>query len=375
MEQGTIVKWHKKEGEFVEAGDLLFEVATDKATVEHNALDAGWLRKVILPENSEASVNQAVAIFTENKDESIEGYKPEGVQPPAAIPAAQQNEPAAPTSSGEPATPQPQQQQTGGASTFKQPAFAPEPPLVNYQFALPTQAVEGRIKASPLARSLAKEQNLDLSSIKGSGPGGRIMRKDLSAALPKSTLGPSLREAPSIAPGTYVEEPLNPVRKVIAQRLQEAKTFIPHFYVTLTIDAEPMVALREQLAQANAKVSFNDIVVRGSALALRNHPVINSGFNTVNNTITRYQTIDISIAVSIPDGLITPVVHHADYKSVSELSVEIKNLVKKARDGKLQPQEYKGGSLPSPTWGCSASMNSKQSSTLPKQPSLPLVGS
>lgn len=343
MEQGTIVKWHKKEGDHVEAGDLLFEVATDKATVEHTALDAGWLRKIIQPENSDAFVNQAVAIFTEEKDESIEGYKPEGVQAPAAAPAAQESKEQTSEEGANKPAQSPQTQASAG--TFKQPAFAPEQPLENYDFPSSSQSADGRVKASPLARSLAKEKNLDLSTVKGTGPGGRIMSKDLASAQPKSTLGPSLRETPKLAPGTYQEEPLNPVRKVIAQRLQEAKTFIPHFYVTLTVDAEPMVALREQLAQAGAKVSFNDIVVRGSALALRNHPVINSGFNTVNNTITRYQTIDIAVAVSIPDGLITPVVRHTDYKSLSELSVEIKNLVKKARDGKLQPQEYKGGSF------------------------------
>lgn len=341
MEQGTLVKWHKKEGDFVEAGDLLFEVATDKATVEHNALDAGWLRKILLKENSDAYVNQPVAIFTEEKDESIEGYQPEGEKPPTPAVASKAE---AEEKEGTQVPPQ-QQLQAQTTGTFKQPVFAPEPPLENYAFALPTEAAEGRIKASPLAKSIAKEKNLDLTSVKGTGPGGRIMSKDLALAQQKSPLGPTLREVPKLAPGTYKEETLNPVRRVIAQRLQEAKTFIPHFYVTQTIDAEPMIALREQLSQANAKVSFNDIVVRGSALALRSHPVINSGFNTANNTITRYQTIDISVAVSIPDGLITPVVRHADYKSLSELSLEIKALVKKARDGKLQPAEFKGGSF------------------------------
>lgn len=338
MEQGTLVKWHKKEGDHVEAGDLLFEVSTDKATVEHNALDEGWLRKILVNENTDAQVNEPVAIFTENKDESIEGYKPEGTVPVKPLPAAKEESPEAPV---EKKADQPKATSTG---TFQQPAFAPEKPLANYEFEFPTEALEKRIKASPLAKRLANEKGLDLTSVKGTGPSGRIMSRDLARAQTRS-LGQARRSEPTLPPGTFEEETLNPVRKVIAQRLQEAKTFIPHFYVTQTIDAQPLIALREQLGQMEVKVSFNDMVIRGCALALRQHPVINSGFNTVNNTIVRFKTIDISVAVSIPDGLITPVVHHADFKTLGEISVELKGLIKKARDGKLQPHEFKGGSF------------------------------
>lgn len=136
-----------------------------------------------------------------------------------------------------------------------------------------------------------------------------------------------------------------PMRKVIASRLQESKSFIPHFYVQLTVDVEPLIALREQLKHVQVKVSVNDLLIRAAALALKKHPNINSGFNSVNMTIVRFKTIDISVAVSTGEGLITPIIRHADYKNVGEISVEMKQLVKRAKEGKLDPHEYKGGSF------------------------------
>ncbi len=341
MEQGTIVHWHKKVGDHIEAGDVLFEVSTDKATVEHQALDEGWLKKILIKENEDAYVNQAIAIATEDEKESIEGYVPEGTQPaeaakPAETEGKEEASNEAPKTS--PATAQ-------AATGMRQPAFVPEPPLENYTFEFPTETMQKKVKASPLAKKLAQEKGLDIATVKGSGPGGRIMSRDLTLAQPQSAFHQQLRQAPELPPGTYEEEALTPMRKVIGQRLQESKTFIPHFYATLTVNAQPLVQLREQLIQLETKVSFNDCVIRACALALRKHPVINSGFNSVNNSIIRFKTIDISIAVSLPEGLITPVIHHADYKNLGELSSEMKSLAKKAREGKLQPHEYKGGSF------------------------------
>lgn len=340
MEEGTIAKWHKKEGEFVESGDVLLEVATDKATVEHSALDGGWLRKIIVPEGGTAIVNQAVAIFTEKKDESIEGYKPTGESPvkekEAKAPAEEEKKTAEPTAA-KPAV--------SARAALGQPSFVPEPALVQYEFELPTEAAEKRIKASPLARKLAKEKGLDISTVKGSGPHNRIVSSDLERAQPSGTIAFGHREAPSLTPGSYEEETLSQMRKTIAQRLQEAKTFIPHFWVHQAIDALPLLALREQLSYHEVKVSVNDLIVRGCALALREHPNVNSGFNSVNQTIIRFKTIDISIAVNMKEGLITPIVRHADYKNVGELSVEIRSLAKRAKDGKLEMHEYKGGSF------------------------------
>ena len=161
------------------------------------------------------------------------------------------------------------------------------------------------------------------------------MSRDLETGVKKGLVhfGPS--PIPKIVPGTYVEEPLTPMRKMIGQRLAESKTFIPHFYVTQEIDAQAMIRLREELKAGNVKVTFNDLIIRGSALALRQHPEINSGYNSGNDSIIRFKTIDIAIGVSVPDGLITPIIRHADYKKIGEISQEMRTLAKGAREGKL----------------------------------------
>ncbi|MCP5491707.1 MAG: pyruvate dehydrogenase complex dihydrolipoamide acetyltransferase [Chlamydiales bacterium] len=332
MEEGTIVKWHKKEGDAVKAGDVLFEVATDKATVEHSALDDGILRKILINENAEAKVNQPVAIFTESADESIEGYQPEGIhsEPKEAAPEKSAEEKPA-------AAPAPK---SGGVV---EPGFAPEPPLEDYTFEFSTSP-QAKAFASPLAKKLAKEKGLDLTGVKGSGPGGRVMERDLNLAQGgRATFGST--KAPTLAPGTYEEEKLTPMRKAIGARLQASKTFIPHFYIQQEVDARAMVTIRKQLKAMDVHVTFNDFVLRACALALREHPVINSGFNSVDQSIIRFKTIDISVAVTIDEGLITPVIHHADYKNMGQLSAEVKLLASLAKQGKLKPEQYKGGSF------------------------------
>lgn len=337
MEEGTIVKWRKKEGEFVKSGEVIIEVATDKATVEHSALDEGWLRKILIKEGQSAIVNQPLAIFTEKQDESIDSYKPEGVSPqaPKAPEPAKKEEAAAPTPAAAPKA----------AGAMQQPAFAPEAPLAKYTFSGPEGEVPGRIPASPLAKKMAKEKGIDITTVKGTGPDGRVVSRDLELGQPSTTVTFGRRETPTIPPGTYEEIPLTPMRKIIAQRLQESKTFIPHFYCSQEVRADRMVAMRAELASAGLKVSFNDIVIRASALALREHPEINSGFNTVNNSIIRFKTIDISVAVSLEAGLITPIIRHTDYKNLGQISQEVKALATRARDGKLAREEYVGGSF------------------------------
>lgn len=302
MEEGNIVKWLKKEGEYVEAGDAFIEILTDKATVEHAALDAGWLRKILVEKNQIVQVNQAIAIFTEQEKENIEGYQPEGgslAEKPLAVSQEQKKQ-------------------------------------------LITTAPATRIKASPLARKLAKKQGLNLDLIQGSGPEGRIMSRDLSLA---SNTTRSREETPKIASGAFEEESLSAMRKVIAQRLQDAKSFIPHFYCTQEVRFDKIVSLREELISLGIKLSFNDFILRATALALREHPHVNSGFNSISRTIMRFKTIDIAIAVSLADGLITPIVRVADYKGLEELSKEVKSLVAKAQTNKLKKEEYVGGSF------------------------------
>ena len=339
MEGGTIVKWRVKEGDLVKAGDVLFEIATDKATVEHAALDTGYLRKILVKEGGEAVINEPVAIFTEKKEESIEGYVPEGVKP-AAAPVAK----AAPKKEDVIAMPA-SKPTPGPTSQLAQPAFVPEAPLAIYEFPAPTAPVKGRVLATPLARKIAQEKGIDLTTVKGSGPGHRITSHDLNLGQPDLPVTFSRQEKPQIAPGTFEEEALTPMRKVIAQRLQASKTFIPHFYTTQQIRAERLLDSREQLKNIGHKVSINDLIVRACALALREHPDVNSGFNSANQTIIRFKTIDISVAVNIPDGLITPIVRHADFKNLGQIAVEIRQLAEKARSGKLDRSEYVGGSF------------------------------
>jgi len=335
MEEGTIAKWHKKEGDKVESGDVLVEVATDKATVEYNALDEGYLRKILVPDGGAAVVNQPIAVFTEKADEKIEGYKPEGEAPAKAEPkevSGKKEE--APATSKAPA-----------GAAMQQPGFAPEPPLEKYEFQFPTGEPMSRVPASPLAKKMAKEKGLDLTTVKGTGPRGRITSKDLNLAQPDQAVSFGKREMPTAQPGAYEEMALTPMRKVIAQRLQQAKTFIPHIYVRQEIDAGALFEAREQLKNGNLKVSFNDFVIRACALALREHPNSNSGFDSTNQSIILFKTIDIAVAVSVEGGLITPIVRHADYKNIGEIAAEVKELATRARMGKLKPEEYKGGSF------------------------------
>lgn len=336
MEEGTIVKWHKKEGDPIKAGDLLFEVATDKATVEHNALDDGYLRKILVPEGSVAKINQPVAVLTESADESIEGFEPEGTAP-------EKEEKAEESPDGEKEPPKEEKKVAAKeGAAMQEPAFVPESPLEKFDF---SQLKERKVSASPLAKKIAREKNLDLASVKGSGPKGRVMSRDLDFAAHDTIVSFTKAPVPKTLPGSYEEKPLSQMRKVIGKRLQQSKSFIPHFYLHQTVDATSLVQVREELKQFNMKVTYNDFVVRACALALRKHPQVNSGFNSQSQSVVYFKTIDISVAVSLEDGLITPILRLADYKNIQQISFEMKDLAKRAKEGKLAPEEYKGGSF------------------------------
>ncbi len=323
MEIGTIAKWLKKEGDFVKAGDVLLEVSTDKATVEHEALDEGYLRKIVVLEGGEAEVNQPIAIFAKTLEEPL----PELASKPKPI---------------EKQVEQVKLQEVkaqGGALTS--PVFAPEKPLESYQFDRPLESVS-RVKASPLAKKIAEEKGLDLASVKGTGPSGRVVEKDLEKALP---LNFSSRKEPTIPPGSYHLQPLSQMRKLIGKRLQQSKTFIPHFYVEMDVDASPLFALKEELKQLGIKLTINDFIIRATSLALREHKEMNVGYASQDESLIQFETIDISIAVTLPQGLITPIIRHADFKSVQEISSEVRSLVSLAKEGHLKEYEYKGGSF------------------------------
>lgn len=304
MEEGSLAQWHKKVGDRVEVGDVLFEVATDKATIEYTALDEGWVRQILIEEGQSAKINQPVAILSEEEEEALEGYQPE--------------------SAGE-IVPQ--------KTSLQDPTLS--------QVSAPAQHPTTRVLASPLAKKIAAQKGIDLETVSGTGPRQRIMSRDLEGAAPKSSAAPIANQMP----GKVVYETLSPVRKVIAQRLQEAKSTIPHFYVQQTINAKGLLSLREHLKELEVAVSINDCIVKACALALSKHLAVNSGFNPIDNTIIRYPSIDICVAVSITAGLITPIIQHADNKSLVQLSSEIRALAKRAKENKLNPTEYQGGSF------------------------------
>ncbi len=333
MEGGTIVKWHKKENDLVKEGELLFEVATDKATVEHNALDGGYLRMILIPEGKDALVNQEIAIFSASLEDSIEAFIPKAkVDVPKEKPVEISS------------TVTPSSALPSSKMTSLEPEFIQEPVLTNYVFEFPAGGSQNGSFVSPLAKKIAKEKNIDLSSIKGSGPHGRIVSEDLNdisgAELPFHS-----NQLPQKSPGSFHLEALTPMRKVIGKRLQASKSYIPHFYVQQIVMADSLVQVREQLKAVGQNITFNDFVVRACALALKKHPSLNAGFNNVENSIIHFETIDISIAVSISGGLITPIVRHADFKNLSQISLEVKRLAKLAKEGKLKPEQYKGGSF------------------------------
>jgi len=346
MERGTLVKWHKQVGDRIEGGEVILEVATDKATLEYQALDESWLRQILVQEGQEAAVNEPIAVLTTDENESIEGYQIQKVS--VEVKEEEKGELLPIEGEGQEGEASPASEdlcRKKEETLLVQPRCLPEPPLEQTSFEHPTKSLEKRLLASPLAKRLAKEKGLDLSTVKGSGPNQRIMSRDLANAQLSAPFHFGRRPIPSLPGGSFEEEPLSPMRKTIGRRLQESKSFIPHFYVTQTCDAEPLYTLREQLKSQEVKLSINDFIVKASALALRQHPAINAGFHSVNQSIIRFKTIDIAIAVSIESGLITPIVRHTDYKTLGEIALEIRVLAQKAREGKLTSQEYKGGSF------------------------------
>jgi len=340
MESGVISSWHKKEGELVQEGELLIEVATDKATVEYTSPEKGYLRKIIVEAGVEAQVNQPIAILTETAEESIENYQPEwggdGKAPPKQPEVAVTQKP-----SKAAAPPAPRKE----VPKVVLPARPKAEPRASREAHDSGYKPRIAVKASPLARKLAAERRLDLSSVVGSGPGGRVVARDLEHAKPISLVAFGRIEEPAQPAGAYVLESMSPMRRAIGRRLLESKVTIPHFYLSVEVLAGPLVALREQLLASGVKVTFNDLILRATALALRQHPEINSGFDAEQEAIIRYQSVDICVAVSIPDGLITPIITDADTKHVGKIAEEVKELAQKAKQGQLAPHEYQGGSF------------------------------
>ncbi|NDE63526.1 MAG: 2-oxo acid dehydrogenase subunit E2 [Chlamydiae bacterium] len=333
MVEGEIVEWKVQEGQPYKNGDVLFSAQTDKSIVEFNAIDDGIIRKILKGPHSVCRVGDPIAIATDEVSEDITALIDEFEKGQQSV-----QTPSAPIESKEKVT---VQESMPTATMMAEPEFHFAPPLENLA------QVQGGTDsfATPFAKHLADEQGRDLRGVKGSGYQGMVTAKDVEKA-PSLQYAKIRSKTPLEAkPGSYTTIPLTPMRKAIAKRLQQSKQFIPHFYVTHVVETAKLMETRQQLKDFGIECTVNDFILRATALALREHPEVNSGFDAKNQAIVRFLTVDISVAVSIPEGLITPIVRVADYKSLEELSKEVKFLAKKAKEGTLKPEEYQGGSF------------------------------
>ncbi|WP_313535965.1 pyruvate dehydrogenase complex dihydrolipoamide acetyltransferase [Sphingomonas sp.] len=337
MEEGTLAKWLVKEGDTVKSGDLLAEIETDKATMEFEAVDEGVIGKIMIAEGTDnVKVGTVIAVMAgEGEDASSATAAPAPSPTPAPAPA--------PAASAPAPTPTP----------------APAPA------AQPAAASGSRVKASPLARRIAADKGVDLTGVSGSGPNGRIVKADVEGAKPgaapaaapaAAAAAPAPTAAPAAAPAEtkavwfddsipHEEEKLSNIRKTIARRLTESKQTVPHIYLTVDIRLDALLKLRGELNKAlearGVKLSVNDLLIKALGVALARTPKCNVTFT--GDKLIKYSRADVSVAVSTPTGLITPIVKDAANKSVSAIATEMKDLAARAREGKLQPQEYQGG--------------------------------
>ena len=325
MTEGKIVAWHRQPGDPVQAGDVMAEIETDKATMEIEAVDDGTMGRILVAAGTEGvAVNTLIALLLEEGegDEALDAVSP----PPASPPPAAAPKPDAP----------------------KPAATAPAAPSRDGQ----------RIFASPLARRMAHQAGLELAVISGTGPNGRIVKVDIEAALaattgrprPSAPVAPTpvTAAAPPAPPATaqYEDRPNSTMRKVIARRLAESKQTAPHFYLSMDCELDALLEVRRTLnarLDDAARISVNDMVIRAAALALSQVPEANASWS--EDAIRVYGSVDISVAVAIDGGLITPVIRDAQHKGLSQIAAEMKELAARARDGKLAPEEYQGGTF------------------------------
>ncbi len=349
MEEGNLVKWHVKEGDKVKSGDVIAEIETDKATMEVEAVDEGRVGKLLVAEGTQGvKVNAPIAILIADGEAAPASAAPAPVPKPSTgtpAPAAQAAKAADAVPASAPKVPEPGAMMRAGMHDA-----APQP--------------NGRLFASPLARRVAKEKGIDLAAVAGSGPHGRIVKSDVEQAKPGAAApraGSSAAPAPQgmsdqqvlklYEPGTYDTVPHDNVRRIIARRLIEAKTTIPHFYLTLDTDIDALLKVRADFNFAAPKdkdgnpswrISVNDFIIKAMAMALMKVPHANATWT--EGGMLLHKRADIGVAVAIPGGLITPVVRKADTKRLPEISSDMKDFIKRAKDRKLAPHEYQGGS-------------------------------
>ncbi|MCZ6454027.1 MAG: pyruvate dehydrogenase complex dihydrolipoamide acetyltransferase [Alphaproteobacteria bacterium] len=333
MTEGNLARWLKSEGDSVAPGDVIAEIETDKATMEVESVDEGILAKILVAEGAEEiAVNTPIAVLLEEgEDDSVLANFDAGAAAPIAAPAAPEP---APT-----------------------PAAAPEPVPTPAPTPAAVSDTGGRVFASPLARRMAEQQGIDLASVKGTGPNGRIVKADIEAhagAAPAGvtatppTAAPAATAATAIAGETPFElVSVNNIRKVVARRLTESKQQVPHFYMTVDCEIDELLKVRADLnaraKDGEFKISVNDMVIKASAVALMQVPAANASWS--DDGIKMYSQADISVAVAIDDGLITPIVRNANGKGLRTISEDMRDLAAKARDGKLVLEEYQGGTF------------------------------
>ena len=324
MEEGVIVSWLKKEGEPVKTGDLLAEIETDKATMDFESLWEGTLLHIGAKEGEAIPIDGIIAVIGK-KGEDFKAALAE-----AGNAAPETSAPADNTSSAEPAV---------------SAASAPNAPAKTAAPASTSDSDADRLKASPLAKAMAKESGIDIASIKGTGDQGRIVRRDVEAAIETSgSEAPAVSVAPVFGQESYEEVNISQMRKTIARRLAESKFSAPHFYLTIEISMGRASDARQRILEMSGeKVSFNDMVVKACAMALRKHPAVNSSW--MGDKIRRNHHIHVGVAVAVSEGLLVPVIRHTDLKSMTQINAEVKVLAAKAKDKKLQPDEMQGNTF------------------------------
>ncbi len=382
MEEGTIVKWHKREGDTISQSEIICEVETDKATMEYESVNEGTLLKILVPDGGRAKVGKPIAVVGEPGEDisALAAQKGPAEEAASEVAASAGRGTGEQQAEQQPAGKQEAEQQAAAAS-----AGAPSPAAGAGQATGPSLPGDGRLKASPLARKMALEHNLDIRSLSGSGPAGRIVKRDIEKALhgeapfgapaekpagapftaAPSTAGPAtagpfaaaaaasgLRAAgpPSVEAWTGREEriPLSGKRKIIAQRLAESKFSAPHYYLRIDVGVDALIEARERLnarlaADPAGKVSPNAFIVKFAAEALKRHPAVNSSWQ--GDAILRHGRLDIGLAVAQEDGLITPVVRNCEDKGIVQIDRELKVLIDKARSNRLTPEEYMGATF------------------------------
>ncbi|RPH70782.1 MAG: pyruvate dehydrogenase complex dihydrolipoamide acetyltransferase [Myxococcaceae bacterium] len=350
MTEGKIVKWLKKEGDSISSGEAIAEVETDKSNLEVEAFDDGVLLKILVPEGETGKVGAPIAVIGQ-KGEKVEvsAAPAKAVAPAPAAASAAPTPPAKQAPKPPPPQPEERGQRAGGPALVVPIRRAEEP--------APPSEDGGRVRASPLAKRMAREEGLDLAGVQGSGPSGRIVKRDVEAAMGQAGQAAAVARAPAPAgrPGpapvavpTFGRRepevlPISGMRKIISQRMAEVKPGVPHFYVTVDIDMEEAVKIREQAKAAEVKVSINDLIVKAAAMALRRQPKVNVSLQ--GDRILQFHTADVGIAVAIEDGLITPVIRDADQKTLGTIAAEARELAERARRKALKPEEYSGGSI------------------------------